>query len=180
MGDFPKVIDYNHDVICLTSPECLGTQIASTGLTYTTATAYPSANLAQYVPFLVGYPITIQKMFWENGATVGNNNVDVGIYDSQGNQLTHSGSTLTSGATSTQSVSVGPVTLEQGLYYMAMAVDGTTDTFLSLSSTIASPQMRSFGIYQQASAFALPSTATFAVNTQNNSQMFGMSAKSIV
>lgn len=180
MADFPAVQDYNHAVICLTSPECLGMQLAASGLTYITATAYTSANLAQYVPFLVGYPMTVQKMFWENGATVGTNHVDVGIYDSQGNQLTHSGSTLTAGATTTQSISVTAVTLQPGLYYMAIAVDGTTDTFLSWSFTTSFSYTRMLGIYQQATAFPLPATATFAVNSQTNSQMFGLTTKSIV
>lgn len=163
MSDIGALVDYPHPVIYSGGPESIGVQFVvqdSTSLTGATA-AWPSSNAAIYIPFRIGYIYTSVKMFWLNGTTVGTNHVDVGIYDFQGNQLVHSGSTLTSGASVIQSVSIS-TTLEPGLYYMAMAMDGTTDTIARGNIGGSQSVLNGWGMHQQATAFALPSTASFS------------------
>lgn len=179
MSDIGTAIDFCLPVVSTGSVNSLGAEIGSlTIASNTAAAAWPSANLAIFVPVRIGYPFTAVKMFWLNGATVGTNSVDVGIYDSQGNQLVHSGSTATSGATGIQTVSITSTTLEMGLYYMAMAVNGTTDTSLRGGTGGIATPWALMGAYQMATAFALPSTATFAQMAQTTMPIIGMSSSS--
>lgn len=144
----------------------------------TATAAWPSANLAIFVPVRIGYPYTAVKMFWLNGSSVGTNNVDIGIYDSQGNRLVNSGSTLTAGATGIQVVSITSTILEPGLYYMAMVMDGTTNTTLRAATGGVATPWAAMGCYQMATAFALPATATFAQMAQLTLPIIGMSSSS--
>lgn len=179
MADFPTVIDFPNPVISTASVECpAASVIVDSGNGFTLARAWVAANLALYMPILIGYPTTVVKMFWVNGSTVGTNHVDVGIYDSQGNQLVHSGSTLTAGASAVQSVSITSTTLEPGLYYIAMASDATTDTFQADNSVV--PVHRATGVYEQATAFPLPSPASFTGSTHAYLPFIAMTTQSTV
>ncbi len=174
MSDLTAFADYTRATISTASSESLfSDMIIATGNTFNSTGAWPLANLALYMPFLVGAPITIVKLFWNNGATVGSNNVDVGVYDSQGNQLVHSGSTATSGANVLQIVDITDTTLLPGVYYVAMSCNGTTDTFGRTNPT--APLARICGQYEQTSAFALSSTATFAASSRSYIPYIGMS-----
>lgn len=163
MSIFPSISESPQAVISTVSAEGVGPSITPFSSTYSAA-VWPSANLAFFVPIRLGASFTSTKIFWLNGATVGTNNVDVGVYDSQGNQLAHTGNTLTSGASAVQSVTLA-VTLLPGLYYLAMVMDGTTDTVQrkSISTTTAVP--RAVGILTQTTASPLPSTATMVGST---------------
>lgn len=166
MSDFPSAQDMNGSIIGVFSPESI-TDISNLGLNIAidaSAAAWPAANLAIYIPFRVAGIAIATKIFWYNGATVGTNSVDVGIYDAQGNKLVSSGSTLTAGVSSLQSADITDTTLRRGLYFMAMAVNGTTDTF-SRASSVDVRHLRGVAMYQQATAFNLPTTAVFAAVT---------------
>ena len=166
MADFPTLIDYTQTVIGPGSQGCIEDYWGWTsGYVPTTASsgAWPTANKAIFLPFRIAYPSTVVKMFWINGSTVGTNHVDVGIYDSQGNQLVHSGSTLTSGASAVQSVDIADTLLQRGLYYMAMVIDGTTDT--TNRAIPAAAACNAVGLQEMTSAFTLPATATYAAPT---------------
>lgn len=166
MADFLKAIEYQRPTICSADYNSAGGAMYVAGGAWTGTLTWPLANLALYLPFVISVPTTIVKMFWLNLGTVGTDHVDVGIYDSQGNRLVSSGSTLTSGASAVQTVDITDTLLEPGLYYMAMARDATTDNFSGNSSTGA-PAPRAAGVYEQTSAFPLPSAATFAGSTRN-------------
>lgn len=161
MSDFPKAIDFPNTVITPATYESIGADLAGSSTNLTASnTAWPTANTAVFVPFRISTPIIIVKIFWQNGSTVAVNNVDVGIYDSQGNRLVSSGSMATSGASALQAIDITDTTLEQGLYYMAMARDGTSDTMNAAIPAVPIP--RALGIYSVATSFTLPATVTFA------------------
>lgn len=174
MSDVGALVDYNSSVITTASLNSLGIEVlnASSGRSpFANSAVWPGANLAVYVPFRIATPTTIVKMFWVN-ASAGTDSVDVGIYDSQGNQLVHSGSTLTSGTSSTQVVNTTDITLERGLYYAAMAYNGITNKPMGYFPS--SVLCRGMGVYNQASAFPLPSTATFAGASNAAIPLIGM------
>lgn len=133
-----------------------------TGLTFSTAAAWPTANKAFYYPFIVPVPVVVKQVSWLNGGTV-NGNVDFGVYDVAGAKSISLGSTAMSGANAIQVGNLTDTTINAGYYYFAMASSSGTATFFR----VAPPALllRAFGVLEQASAFALPSTATFAVMT---------------
>lgn len=181
MTDFLKAIDYPPVVISTLTTNSIGLNLArvQTGFTMTSAAIWFAANTANFIPFRIGYVYTAATMFWINGATVGTNSVDVGIYDPNGNRLVSSGSTTTSGASSIQSVSISSTTLQPGLYYLAMVMNGTTDNVI-MNSMVPGAE-RANGVYQMASAFALPSTATFTgFVTASKLPFIGVSSKAVI
>lgn len=127
------------------------------------STAWTTANRAIYIPFIVSTQVTAFKMAFENGATL-NGNVDVGIYDFNGNRLTSIGSgTAQTGVSVIQIVDIGDVTLTPGYYFMAMSTNSTTATYLSSPTANGTGDFfRSCGIQEQLTAFPLPNPATFA------------------
>ena len=163
------------------SVEALGPKEGSTGnnlAANAAGTVYPSANLAIYIPMWVMQPLVAVQMFAYSGATVGTNNIDVGIYDGAGNKLVSSGSTLTANASDLQVFNITDTLLGTGLHYLAVAMDGTTDTLFRINNSI--PLLRGWGVRQQASAFALPATATFAVMAQNYLPTIGLTTRSVL
>lgn len=166
MSDFPKAIEFSRSVISTMDMESAGYPITQISGIFNTATlAWPAANLAMYIPFTIANTITAVKMFWINGATVGTDSIDVGIYDSEQNRLVSIGPTLTSGANAVQIVDITDTTLQPGTYYFGFSMSGTTDRFIFASSGAPIPRLA--GVYEQTSAGTLPNPATFAVNSRN-------------
>lgn len=162
MSDFPQVDFYNNHVINTLSPEAIGVDCVGMSLGFTSAVAWPSANLAFFIPFRVKHTFTVVKMSWING-TVATDNVDVGVYDQSGNLLVSSGSTATSGINAIQTVDITDTTLLPGLYYMAMARNGTTNT--NKANNTSSILSRGIGVLSMATAFPLPNPATMVGST---------------
>lgn len=129
----------------------------------TTATAWPSADLAIFVPFRLPAPATVYKMATGTG-TGSTGNFDLGIYDSFGNKIVSAGSTAKTVASSERIIDVTDTLLHPGLYYLAMATDGTTA--YQMGSTVNSAFGKLMGLRQMTSAFPLPATATYATYTQ--------------
>jgi hypothetical protein len=123
------------------------------------AGAWPAADRALYIPFIIEAPVPVTQIAWENGATL-NGNVDVGIYDLAGKRLVSLGSTAQAGASVVQVGDITDTPLNQGVYYMAMASSSATATFARVQP--GSIGVRAGGGLQQATAFPLPSSATFA------------------
>ena len=135
-------------------------------VTFTTGigtAAYPTANTAIYIPFRTSVPLIATAMYVQNGGTL-SGNLDLGIYTANGTRLVSSGSTAQSGTNTLQVVDITDTLIGSGLFYMAIAVDNTTATVGKIA--ITAPLGRVVGLAQQATAFALPATATFAVFTQ--------------
>jgi hypothetical protein len=87
--------------------------------------AWPSANLAIFVPMPIASPFIATQMWVVNGATV-SGNIDVGIYDIQGNRLVSIGSTAQAGTTSNQTFNITDTLLSPAVYYLAVALDNAT------------------------------------------------------
>ena len=183
MSDIGSIHVFNSPVIEPLSFNSIATEMMAmfgAGGAFGTAAAWPSSNLAIFIPIKIGSLYIPTKMWWHNGATVGHNNADVGIYDTQGNRIFHSGSTAVSGASALQIVSVSNVALSRGIYYMAMAVNGTTDTFYFGQAPINAISARAMGILSVGTSFTLPATVTLAGSTTTYFPYIGMGVNTTV
>lgn len=91
--------------------------------------AWLGANVAVFIPFTIEVAVTIYRMGWYNGTTVGTNNLDAGIFDrSCSTLLVSTGSTLSAGASAPQQVDVTDTLLMPGDYHLALSCNGTTAT----------------------------------------------------
>lgn len=124
--------------------------------------AWPLANRAYFVPFSINQTMVITQLFASNGTTA-SNSIDLGIYDDNGVRLVSTGSTLQAGTSTLQVINITDTTIGAGRYYMAMAMNGTTGTNKSFSTTAV--QNQAMGTFLMATAFPLPATVTFAQNT---------------
>lgn len=127
----------------------------------TTATAWPTANLAVYVPIRVLSRKVVKKLWIAAGST-GTGNVDIGVYDAAGTRLVSSGSTAKVASNSEQVLDVTDTPLGPGLFYMALVSSNNTDTFVR-DNNWAAPGLAANGVLSE-SVFPLPATATWAVD----------------
>lgn len=130
---------------------------AIAGIDTATSGTWPVANKAVFYPFVLAEPGIVTGFFLLNGATV-SGNVDMGLYLPNGTRLVSAGSTAQSGTSVIQIFNTTDMLLGPGLYYWALALDNTTGTTVRVAAG-----GRGNGIYQQTTAFPLPSSATFAV-----------------
>jgi hypothetical protein len=124
------------------------------------AAVWPSANRAIYCGVMVPEPLTIYQLGTQ--VTTQSGNLDIGIYDEQGNKLVSSGST-TVAAAGVQLVNVADTDLTPGLYFLALAVDNITAAFLRAAPGLPSTRVALCG--QEAAAFPLPASFTYAIQT---------------
>jgi hypothetical protein len=151
----------------------------STNPSVAVSTAWPTANLALYFPFWLSIPVTIVKMFTVNGATA-SNNIDVGIYDSAGARLVSIGTTALAGTNAIQEYNITDTQIGPGKFFLAIAMNGTAGT-LSMINTPPAPLQRGGGRFEQATAFVLPATATFAAaSTTALTPLFGATIRTVV
>jgi hypothetical protein len=145
--------------------ESLNSVIAISGSALnSTATTWPSANRAIYIPVPVTDTITIYQMAVRIQTQSGN--LDVGIYDYNGNRLVSAGSTAMAAA-GVQTFNVADTTLVPGWYHMAVNVSNTTAVLRGHTAGSGVITNRVGGGVQQqdVGATALPATATFATMT---------------
>lgn len=124
--------------------------------------AFPASNDAIFIPVYLQNTVLIQRLFSINGATA-SGNIDVGIYSEDGARIVSSGSTAQAGTSSPQFYNITDVTLGPGRYYLAVAMNNTTGTLFRASTGIT--KLQALGMAKQATAFALPDSATFATVT---------------
>lgn len=163
MSDIGQIIDWPQVATTTASPASVGNEMAALNNAFNTAQNWASSNTAVYIPFRIAFTTNFSSMFWMNG-TAGTDSCDVGVYTFSGSKIVSTGGTLTSGALQPQIVSVTPTTLSPGLYYFAMARNGTTNTLYAVAS-IAGQVTRGFGIYVASTSYPLSSTVIFAGNT---------------
>ena len=162
--------------------EAIGLQLdvlSADSLWGTASAVYPSANLAIYIPFSVSTPITVVKLFSVNGATV-SGNIDVGINDPTGVRIISSGSTLQSGTNAVQEFDIADTLIGPGEFFLAVAMNNVTGTLFRGTVSATTVIGASTGMYQQATAFALPATATFARYAQNYIPVIGLSQSTVI
>ncbi|KKN74335.1 hypothetical protein LCGC14_0391360 [marine sediment metagenome] len=132
---------------------------------------WTTTNMGVYTPVSVNRARTIKKLYYYNGATVGSDNVDVGVYAADGDGLPGArmvsiGPTATAGASAWQAFDIADTDLAPGLYYLAAVQDGVTDKATSLASTLIIAESRRHSIFEQAiGSGTLPSTASPAIIT---------------
>lgn len=131
--------------------------------------AWPAANRALFVPFRVPTEVTVYKMVIGTGSAAGGN-WDLGIYDQLGNMLASTGSTARTAQDANSASLTAAVTLAPGFYYLAAAADGTNN-YAALNPSLQNCKL--MGMRQMATAFPLPSTATFASVASNFLPWFG-------
>jgi len=128
----------------------------------TASTAWPVANTAFALPFLVSAPITFAEMFWFSGTTPGTANIDLGIYREDFTLLDSIGATAAVNTTDIiqpvggKALSKGPLTLTRGRYYMAMSAAAVTIT--TRAQVQANGWVRALGMQKMATAHPLPAT----------------------
>lgn len=148
-----------------------GDAVAFAGGVTGASTTWTSANLAYYFPFRMEYPDTARKMWVENGTVVAGN-VDVAIYDASGARLVSMGSTAQAGTSAVQVFDITDTYLAAGRYYMGLALSSATATVIRAAPNLE--MERCLGVQQQATAFPLPSTVTFAAVTTAYVPFFGI------
>lgn len=139
---------------------------------------WPAANRAIYIPFELDRAMLVTQMYCQNGATTAGN-VDVGIYAGDGTRRVSSGSTAQSGTNAVQTFDITDTWLGPGVYYMALASDSGSATFFRLAHGAPNDWLV-WGGLQQAAAFPLPATATFAVNTTIYLPAFGLTGQAVI
>lgn len=155
----------------------LGGMISANSTGAAASGAFPSTNLAILIPFDITEDITVTQLWAYNGATA-SGNIDVGIYDAAFARQISSGSTAQSGTNALQVFDVTDTPLTAGQYYFAVAMDNTTGTLFR--QTIGATLMRSWGCFQMASAFALPSTITPASVANSYLPLIGWTQKATI
>lgn len=152
----------------------------SSSLSVFAATAWPSANLAIFVPFSVPTWMPVHSFFVNQGTTV-SGNLDIGVYTLNGNRLASIGGIAASGTSTTGQFYTlpNPITLRYGTYYMAIVCDNTTIT--PEAQQMGSPIFNSAcGMLQQSNAYPLPQLATFETCAFDYVPLFGISSKDFV
>ena len=148
--------------------ESIGSHIVSAPA----SAAWPLANLAIFIPFRLEKTVLCEQLFLYNGATA-SGNVDVGVYDHTGRLIASSGSTAQSGTNVPQLFNVTDFLLGPGLFYIAVAFNGTTGTCFRWAP--ASQHIgKALGLAELTSAFALPATVTLATYTRTFVPMAGL------
>lgn len=160
------------------SVQCGDSILGQLSSTSTSSTAWPTANMAFYIPFQLAGPILVRKLWWHNGTTVGTNNLDAGIYDEEFNRLASTGGTLSAGASALQEVDITDLYLPRGRYYLALACNGTTATVNAAGTS--GGVMSITGCAQQASAYTLPNPAVPATVTGAMIPCVGLAARTLV
>ena len=118
---------------------------------------WSATNRIIYVPFFMSRGRMVYRYFWLNGATVGTNNFQVGVYRTDFTQIHEGTSTLSAGtANLCQFDNITDYYLGPGRYYMAMWGSGTTATVFRVNGA----QGERTGIYYETNAGGLPATGT--------------------
>lgn len=125
------------------------------------STAWPLANLAIFVPFVVERITTVARFGWITGAAPAGN-VDCGVYSESGARLVSIGSTAIGAAGVLVTAAPGAsIVIGPGVYFLGIACSGVGATFSAQAVTNASVG-RAAGMLEMAAAFPLPANAVFA------------------
>lgn len=176
MSDWPR--SFSREQVVITPYSLQSLCLGLSGFVGAASAVFPSANLAIFYPFVVCEPFVVVKMFTYNGAAVGDN-VDVGLFAQDGTRLVSMGSTAQSGTNALQSFDIADTQLGPGVYYAGLACSGTTSTFFRRTTGNAG-LLQALGFAQQASAFALPATATLAAISNDYLPMFGLTGRTVL
>ncbi len=135
---------------------------------------------AQYNVVLIESPGIVYKFFWLNGATVGTDNVQAGLFLSNGTDggpgtaLKLGTSVLSAGANVCQYDDIADTPIAAGVYWLALWESGNTATQFRIT-----PVVKLYGGYREASlTTGLPATATPVALTTGNTPVAGLVMRS--
>lgn len=159
MGDWPHPLTRDPTRGLLLSPfdsdTPLGDLFGLWGVgTIQTGTTW-TANLAVYAPIVVKERSTVTGFLTSIVTQAGN--VDAGIYDWAGNRVVSNGG-VACGAAGVQVIDCTDTALDPGWYRIAFACNSAS-TVVRTNGAASGP-IQACGVFQQSSAYPLPSTAT--------------------
>lgn len=156
---------------------------AGLGTNAPASAAWPAANRAIYIPFMVTEQITVKKLWCYNGATA-SGNMNMALYNASFAQIANSeiGSTAQAGANVIQEFDITDVVLTAALYYLAIVNSGTTGTVLRRTGPVnGAEDWQQWGMFQEALASVdLPNTATPAVISSDFAPVCGFATRTLV
>lgn len=172
MIDYHPASGYSHPGYTLDSHDTLRVSPALTAAT--SSAAWPAANLAIYVPFVLERAVTVTEVWVETGSLTTSNGIEIGCYDTGGNRLFTQAMTITTASDTVTSSGMTDYVLPAGTYYMAMACDGTRN-FMAGALSLAI--YGGFGCVEQTglTGASLPSTWTPVAFTRSYLPLFGFS-----
>jgi hypothetical protein len=140
--------------------------------------AWPSANIAIFIPFNLEKPCLIRESFLVSGTLTTSNTIDIGVYDESFNRLFTSTMTVNAASTAFNSSSSTDVIIGPGSYYMAMACSGTRNV---LGTNVGTVVYKGAGVMEQAglSGSTLPATASPVEFTRTNIPLFGLNLQTV-
>lgn len=145
---------------------------------------FPAASRAYYYPITIPQFCVAYRFFWLNGATVGTNNFQVGLYndndagtDGPGTSIILGTSTLSAGANICQFDNITDTAVGPGRYWLAIWGSGTTATLFRHAPS-ATLTRNCSGYLQSSIAGGLPATATPAQNATPYIPIFGFTTVS--
>jgi hypothetical protein len=125
------------------------------------AAAWPAANRALYLPFLIEQPCVCTQLWFYMGAQAGN--YDMGIYDATKKRLVSMGSTTVPANTNSMALAnIADTALSPGHYWLGIVMSTvTTLTVFRYATNLLLAQ--SIGVQQEAlGSTVLPDPPTFA------------------
>lgn len=164
MSDFPhnsSISNLPRAILSTASRNCAfaeGLQIIKGS--YNNITGVGTANMAYFIPIVVPQKVTVYNMAAWIGATK-SGHIDLGVYDEFGNRLVSTGSTEVTTVSELMILSITATPLPPSVYFLAVAMDNGT---MTLERQNIGPVIFASSCAQMATAFPLPSTATFAKN----------------
>ncbi len=129
---------------------------------------WTTAQKALYYPVRIVAPGTIYQLFWQNGATVGTDTVQMALYLPDGTdggpstRIINGTGIVSSGANVCQYDDITNYPISPGNYWLALLSSGTTTTFFRGSFATFG---RGTGIYSQLSLASLPNPAVPIAST---------------
>ena len=180
MSDWPIVQTYPLVTIHPWSLEAIGTDLTAQAkyLSAAASAVYPTAGLGLFIPFTLTQNIVIRQLFAYIGG-VASSGVCVAVYDSCWNRICTSGSTATGTINAIQAFDITDVSTGPGNYYIAISASTATQSFFSCAMA-ANIFPALTGMFQQAAAYPLPSTATPVQIAGNYIPVIGLTTRQVL
>jgi len=139
------------------SVHSIGPGLLSLGHTTFGSGAWPAANRALLIPFVLPRHLTVYKAGWMNGGAV-SGNADIGIYDAAGVLLVSSGATAKTPINTIQMVDItDTLLLGRSIHYLALVSDDTA-SFMRVNQIQGA--YSGLGCREKATSYPLPNSLT--------------------
>lgn len=142
--------------------------------------AWGTANVAFMVGFVAALNAPVNRGWWYNGGVVAGN-IDVGLYDRDGNRLASTGAVAQSGTNAIQNAALtSPLVLQAGQpYYLAVSASDATAELFAVDGAGAYVAMAG-GWVQALSSQPLPASVTIASMGSRYLRVFGVTYRTTV